>query len=271
MKNIPQQMNLQDLAEDTEEYKQFVDKFKPKKTTDDCYTPPNIYQTVLDWACKEYDIDPARVVRPFYPGGDYERFPYEEESVVIDNPPFSIIGKICRYYNEREIPFFLFAPYLTNFNTKNTSHIIAACSITYENGAEVGTAFLTNMDDYFIRSVPELTEALKRENAKNLKQIKKQVPKYEYPPEVLTAAAVGYMCIHGIEFKVKKEDCHHIRKMDSQKAASKCIFGGGFLLSERAAAERAAAERWELSQREWEIIKSLGKKETDTSRSFLME
>lgn len=26
-----------------ESYENFVEKFKPKKTTDDCYTPPYIY------------------------------------------------------------------------------------------------------------------------------------------------------------------------------------------------------------------------------------
>lgn len=29
-----------------ETYEEFVEKFKPKKTTDDCYTPPEIYETV---------------------------------------------------------------------------------------------------------------------------------------------------------------------------------------------------------------------------------
>lgn len=29
-----------------ETYEQFVEKFKPKKTTDDCYTPPLIYNPV---------------------------------------------------------------------------------------------------------------------------------------------------------------------------------------------------------------------------------
>lgn len=37
------------LAEASEEYKAFVDKFKPKLTTNDCYTPPNIYETVKEW------------------------------------------------------------------------------------------------------------------------------------------------------------------------------------------------------------------------------
>lgn len=44
--------------EDTnEEYQKFVDKFKAKKTTDDCYTPDNIYETVLNWVTKEYKVN----------------------------------------------------------------------------------------------------------------------------------------------------------------------------------------------------------------------
>ena len=111
MKSIDTQISLEDV---NPEYKAFVDKFKPKKTTDDCYTPANVYDAVLEWVCNEYGIDPDRVVRPFWPGGDYERFPYEETDVVVDNPPFSIVSKIVTYYNIREIPYFLFAPYLTN-------------------------------------------------------------------------------------------------------------------------------------------------------------
>jgi len=58
------------------DYDDFIKKFKPKKTTDDCMTPPEIYEIVKDWACREYGIDPAKVVRPFWPGGDYEHFDY---------------------------------------------------------------------------------------------------------------------------------------------------------------------------------------------------
>ena len=50
-----------------------------------------------------------------------------------------------------------------------------------------------------------------------------------------------------------------MRSLDSQREAGKAIFGAGFFLSEKAAAEKAAAEEtWELSERELEIIKSLG-------------
>lgn len=52
-----------------ETYEEFVEKFKPKKTTDDCYTPPEIYEAVKEWACEEYGIDRKRIVRPFYLGG----------------------------------------------------------------------------------------------------------------------------------------------------------------------------------------------------------
>lgn len=35
-----------------DDYENFVDKFKAKKTTDDCYTPPEIYNCVLRYAQK---------------------------------------------------------------------------------------------------------------------------------------------------------------------------------------------------------------------------
>ena len=52
-----------------DDYQLFVDKFKPKKTTDDCYTPPNVYDVVKNWALKEYGWEGRTIVRPFYPGG----------------------------------------------------------------------------------------------------------------------------------------------------------------------------------------------------------
>lgn len=35
------------------DYDAFVEKFKPKKTTDDCYTPDAVYDTVLKWVEKK--------------------------------------------------------------------------------------------------------------------------------------------------------------------------------------------------------------------------
>ena len=76
---------MEELLDESKEYKEFVEKFKPKKTTDDCYTPPSIYEAVVGWCENEYGIDRKKIVRPFYPGGDYEHYPYKEDSVVIDN------------------------------------------------------------------------------------------------------------------------------------------------------------------------------------------
>lgn len=77
-----------------ENYEAFVGKFKPKKTTDDCYTPPEVYEIVKRWAVKENNWHGRLIVRPFYPGGNYESFDYPPDCVVIDNPPFSILSKI---------------------------------------------------------------------------------------------------------------------------------------------------------------------------------
>ena len=40
-----------------ETYEEFVNKFKAKKTTDDCYTPPALYADIAEWAMGEYGIE----------------------------------------------------------------------------------------------------------------------------------------------------------------------------------------------------------------------
>ena len=95
------------------EYKAFVEKFKPKKTTDDCYTPEPVFNVIVEYVETRYGIERARFVRPFYPGGDYEKMEYPDDCCVVDNPPFSIITKIVKDYANAGIRFFLFCPYLT--------------------------------------------------------------------------------------------------------------------------------------------------------------
>ena len=36
-----------------ESYEQFIEKSQPKRTTDDCYTPPPVYEALLQWAAAE--------------------------------------------------------------------------------------------------------------------------------------------------------------------------------------------------------------------------
>jgi hypothetical protein len=249
------------IFDDNPEYDAFTAKFKPKKTTDDCYTPENVYNAVADWVAAEYGVDRSRFVRPFWPGGDFESYDYPEGCVVVDNPPFSIYARICRYYNRRDIDFFLFAPTLTLFSAANTgvTYIPCGVKVTYENGAQVNTSFATNLDRWQVRSAPSLYEAIKRENEKNVRDRHKQHPKYIFPPHVLTAAAAYQYSRLGIEYRLDKSACTFIRKLDAMKSTNKDrgIFGGAFLLADRAAADRAAEITWELSERERDIVRRL--------------
>ena len=262
---------------DSKEYLEFIDKFAPKTTTDDCFTPPLVYDAVRDWVCKECGVDKDKIVRPFYPGGDYQSFHYSNGAVVVDNPPFSILTKICTFYLDKGIPFFLFAPSLTCLSGKKSimkvCHIMTGSTITYANGATVGTAYVTNLDDpdLLVRTAPDLTSAIKIANETHLKE-KRVLQKNKYPDYVLTAAMANTYASRGVDYKLRKCDCVKISALDEQKEKGKKIFGDGLLLSERAAAERAAAEqaaaeqaaaegaaeRWTLSDREWEIVRSLG-------------
>lgn len=45
----------------SESYEEFVDKFKAKKTTDDCYTPEIVYNAVKEWAIKEMGWEGRRL------------------------------------------------------------------------------------------------------------------------------------------------------------------------------------------------------------------
>ena len=71
------------------DYDSFVAKFADSpKTTDDCFTPQDVYEAVVKYVGTVVDITGKVILRPFYPGGDYENAEYPENGVVIDNPPF---------------------------------------------------------------------------------------------------------------------------------------------------------------------------------------
>jgi len=238
------------------DYEGFVDKFEGKKTTDDCYTPNNVYAEILNFVSANFDLKDLQIIRPFYPEGDFESIDYPKNCVVIDNPPFSIVSKIARFYIDREIRFFLFAPHMTLFssNLKCTA-IVVGGDIVYENGATVKTSFLSNMfGDLRILAAPELYDNLTAINTNN----KVSLPKYDYPNNIITVSKVQKMVENGINFKVNYSDCYHCSQLDSQKKHKKTLFGSGFLLSEKAAAEKEHRIIWELSQKELQIIETLG-------------
>lgn len=276
-------------GERSEEYDAFVDKFKPKLTTDDCYTPQNIYETIRDWAVEHYGLQGVPVVRPFYPGGDYEHETYPDGCVVIDNPPFSILSQICRFYMERGIRFFLFAPALTLFSIAagTCNYLPIGANITYENNAVVLTSFVTNLGKWKIETSPELYSKIKQVDDDNRHEATKELPGYVYPANVISPATV-VKTGRRKALQICASDALFIRALDAQRELKQAIYGGGFLLSERATSEKLVAESeatqesaaaaleraksvtggrlsadgkviWPLSDREREIIAALGK------------
>lgn len=81
-----------------ESYEEFVEKFKPKKTTDDCYTPPEVYEVIKDWVCRRYGTDPEKIIRPFWPGADYRAMEYPDYIVTT-----AMMQKMAKYGIEYQV------------------------------------------------------------------------------------------------------------------------------------------------------------------------
>ena len=230
--------------EHTQEYEEFLDKFKEKHTTDDCFTPPAVYDAIVQWATKTYGLEGREIVRPFYPGGDFEKYDYPEGCVVIDNPPFSILKKIANFYLENGIDFFIFADSRTMgwyFEICNT--VLAGINIVYDNGADVRTGFLTNMGTDKVKVSAELHDMIEEAQPKETANLQT----YAYPDNLITSMALDRLAMYGSEFSIPT--LAFVKKMDCGQE----IFGGGALISDDSA-ERVKAERVkipiELSERE---------------------
>ena len=269
-REFEERMRAGEIDEGDEEYQAFLEKFVPKKTTDDCYTPEPVYDAVAKWVAEEYHVAPRHFVRPFYPGGDYQAFDYLPDAIVVDNPPFSILSEIIRFYTKRGIRFFLFGPTLTLFSSSSSSLVTAiptAATVVYENGASVNTSFITNLEDPSIRlrSAPTLYRAVTAAVEETLRAKRVELPKYSYPDEVVTSAFVARLSRYGVDFCVSRSESVCIDALDEQKQQGKAIYGKGYLISEKAAAEKAAALRFALSAREREIVSSLGTQNPENS------
>ena len=211
-------------------YDAFVDKFKAKLTTDDCYTPAPIYDAVVAWVesvCGP--IDRAKIVRPFFPGGDYQRADYPDGCIVIDNPPFSIYAEIVRWYLDHGVRFFLFGPHLTlKVRGADVTYVVCGQGVTYENGAVVNTSFVTNvpeLEDYRIyistalyRSIGEVDHELQK---------KADLGRYKRPAELWTIPVLSKIAKGEVDFGIKKEECEEVSNIECLKEMGKSLFGGG--------------------------------------------
>jgi hypothetical protein len=112
------------------------------------------------------------------------------------------------------------------------------------------------------------------------KSIRKQLPKFIYPRNVIMTPTLSAFSRLGIDFVAKKCEVEPISELDQQREAGKAIYGKGYLMSDRLAEERERCEQlraerevqlkaekerearessqvWELSQRERDIIERL--------------
>lgn len=250
--------------EGAEGYDDFVEKFEPKLTTDDCYTPQNVYEAIKKWVSENVTpLEGRTIVRPFYPGGDYKKERYPAGCLVLDNPPFSIYAEIVRWYLEQGIQFFLFGPQLTlSVRGADVTYVVADAAVTYENGAIVNTSFVTNLPelaDYRIVIPPSLRDAVLAANADNKQTA--DLAKYKRPLELWTIPTLAKIAKGDDEFRIRKKDVQEIRTLDALKAIGKSLYGGGFLFSEAAAREAAAREAipLTLSPAEQQIVDNLSK------------
>ena len=258
-------------------YDAFVEKFDTKLTTDDCYTPPEVYDAIVGWVDDNLGpIDRAKIVRPFYPGGDYQRLDqYPDGCIVLDNPPFSIYAEIVRYYLEHGITFFLFGPHLTlKVKHADVTYVVCGQGVTYENGAVVNTSFVTNhpklaayrifISTSLYRIVGEVDHELQK---------KADLARYLRPAELWTIPVLSKIAKGEVDFGIKKEECEEIQNIECLKEMGKSLFGGGYLLGTAAAREAAAREAKPLTLNQAEkaivarIDARLAQLSTDTGKA----
>lgn len=222
------------------DYDSFVAKFGKEvpKTTDDCFTPPAVYQAVLDWLGTKVDLTGKDIIRPFYPGGDYQATEYTENSVVVDNPPFSILAQIIDFYIDNNVKFFLFAPYLTLFGyaTRPVTMIVINGEIVYANGAEVSTGFLTNLFPG-IKAMTSITLSVAIESTAPPKPRK---TKYNWPANIVRMSNLSMCLGRGAETTIYDHECICLKQLGYLRDIGKSVYGGCLLVND-AVADRIAA------------------------------
>ena len=260
------------------DYDAFVAKFKTEslKTTDDCYTPRDVFDAILEWLDEEVGLDGRQIVRPFYPGGNYENEAYPDGCVVVDNPPFSIFSKIVRFYTARNIPFFLFGPATTMMSAARLCSVIMPCNmITFENGAKINVGFASNLfGDIVAMNAPRLGDLIAACDSQKPQSNKKQ--QYRIPDEVITFSRLETMARGGVDYRLRR--CDAAAVINDLDLHPKGMFGTALLVSRakaeearakaeearataeeaRAKAEEARAIRVELSDRERRLVERLG-------------
>ena len=240
------------------DYESFISKFTENpKTTDECWTPQDVYEAVVKYVGEITDLTDKVILRPFYPGGDYINAEYPENGVVIDNPPFSMFTSICAFYAQSGIPFFLFGPGLTIASCcRYCTAVIVSSQIKFTNGAIIKCNFATNlMGDVIMTTSIRLDELIRHCPSQTAKA---KLPKYCYPDEVLSVSDFQTMAKGFEDFSVLRNEVHIIKDLD--RFPKKGGLFGDHLLVTKAAAVKAAAVKVQhigLSEREQKTIERM--------------
>lgn len=255
--------------EGDEGYDEWREKFETKLTTDDCYTPPPVFDALQEWVDRRLTpLAGRKIVRPFFPGGDYEHHDYPSGCIVIDNPPFSIYAQVVRFYLEHGIDFVLFGQSMTvRVTGADVTYIIAGACIEFENKASINISFVTNIAPNGERIIisPELRKALEKASDDYHHAGAVDLPKYKMPQELWTPATLKKIAKGDADVSFLKSELAEVRQVSALAALGKSLYGGGWLFSAAAAAAAAAAAieaekliPLELSPEEQAIVASLG-------------
>lgn len=268
-------------AESEKMYKYCVTNGRNINSTDECYTPPVVYDTVLDYAVERYQLQGKHIVRPFIPGGDYQKYVYDENDVVIDNPPFSITTKIAKWYIDHNIPFFLFVNGLYGVSLSRGLHGKATVIMTnanvsfYNKGTEkrIKLGFVTNLEpkNIIIRGDATLTNKL------NGLVDKKSFKRFHYPDNFLKNNDILAALQRNAELRLTTDNCLFEDNLDYHKAQTHAtsqrveVFGGGYLVNDKLYAEFKESLKHDLpntyrvtlSTREQKLIEKLNAKKDD--------
>lgn len=206
-------------------YEDFIAKFEDAKTTDDCFTPPVVFGAVVDYVFETYKLpEETKIIRPFFPGGDYENTEYPSGSVVIDNPPFSIMSNIVKFYTDKKITFFLFANHLTLFSIKQEGlqYLVCSAVVRYANGAKVNTSFVTNL--HSDKSQIIMLGGVLKKMIERAQKIEKSNQRYKVVPNphVMNSARLGKFVRRNQDITISE---NHLQRCKWNK-----LFGGGFVI-----------------------------------------
>lgn len=262
-------------------YKYCITNGRNINTGDECYTPPAVYDTVLEYAVERYHLQGKHIVRPFVPSGNYQQYVYDQNDVVIDNPPFSMTTKITKWYVNHNIPFFLFVNGLYGVSLSRGLHGKATVIVTnanvsfYNEGNEkrIKLGFVTNLEpkNIIIRGDATLTNRL------NGLITKKSFKRFRYPDNFLKNNDILAALQRNVELKLTTDNCRFEDNLDYHKAQMHAkqqrfeTFGGGYLVNDKLYNEfkeslkhdLPGTYRVTLSTREQKLIEQLNTKTGD--------